>query len=313
MHDSFFKNLWQIIKDAGSGFTRHRVLKLSASLGFYTIFTIGPMLLVIIFIANIFWRRQAVEGTILSQISGVIGEDASLQLQDLIKSASIDSNSIMAVVGFAVLLFAATTIFTDMQDSMNSIWNLKVKPGRSWQQKLKNRFMSFCIVAGLGVLLLIFLILSSILEGFMSSLKEMFPQIAIGAIYVLNLLMILLTVASLFAIIYKVLPDAVIQWKDVTAGALFASVLFMTGRFGITIYLNNRNPGSTYGPAGSLIILLLWIYYSAIVLYFGAEFTKAYYLKRKSEIIPRDFAEVYEPVRHEISRDSAESDEDKEV
>lgn len=303
------KNFWDIVKDAGSGFLLHKVTKLSASLGFFTIFTLGPMMFVIIYISNLFWGHQAIEGTIHTQISGVIGDAAAIQIQELIKNASISSNSYMAIIGLVALIFAATTIFTQIQDSMNTIWNLKVKSGRGWQRMLRNRLLSFSILTGLGILLLASLILNGILEGFMSKLQEVFPQVAIVVIYVVNLLLTLLVVALLFAFIFKVLPDAIIRWKDVAPGALFAAVLFMIGKFCITFYINFSNVGSTYGSAGSLVILLLWIYYSANILYFGAEFTKAYALKYGAEIKPKDYAVTIRLVEVESNEPSVQKNE----
>lgn len=303
------KELWQILKDAGVGFGRHKVLKLSASLAYYTIFSLGPMMLIIIFFSNLFWSRQAIEGTIYRRISGVVGNAAALQIQEMIKNASVNGNNFLAVIGFVMLLIAATTVFTEMQDSLNLIWNLRVKAGSGWLQMLKNRLLSFSIVAGLGFLLLVSLIINTFLEGFMSRLQEMFPHIAIVVIYIVNLLLTLLVVAILFAIIFKVLPDAFIQWKDVAAGAVFTAVLFMIGKFCITFYINNSNIGSTYGSAGSLVILLLWIYYSATILYFGAELTKAYALKYGDEIKPNEYAVTIQVIKIESSERSVQQNE----
>ena len=302
-------DLWQILKHAGAGFIQHRIIKLSASLSYFTIFTLGPMMLVIIYISSIFWGRRAIEGTIHDQISGLIGDGAAIQIQALIKNASISGNSFLALLGIVSLIFAATTVFTQIQDTMNTIWNLKVKSGRGWQQMLKNRLLSFAIVAGLSLILLISLILNGLLDGFMSTLKELFPQIAFVVIYLVNLGITLLVVASLFAFIYKVLPDAYLQWKDVAAGALFASVLFMIGKFCITFYINSSDIGSTYGSAGSLVILLLWIFYSANILYFGAEVSKAYALKYGAEIKPRDYAVTIQVVILESNESSVQQNE----
>ena len=310
--DMHIRNLWHILKDTAVGFDKHNVFKLSASLGFYTIFALGPMLLVIIFISNIFWGRQAIEGSVINQISGIIGDAAAAQIQELIKDATISSNKYMAVISFATLLIAATSVFTDMQESMNTIWNLKVKTGRGWQQMLKNRLISFCIISGLGLLLLAFLILNGILEGFMDRLETNFPRISIPVVYAANLLLMLLVVTLLFAFIFKVLPDATIQWKDVKEGALFAGILFMAGKFGITFYLKISNIGSTYSSAGSMVILMLWIYYSAIILYSGAEFTKAYALKYGADIKPKDYAVTLEPELVESNEPTVQQNEDPE-
>ncbi len=301
--------IWELFKDAGTGFSQHQVLKLSASLCYYTVFSLGPIMMVIIFITNLFFGRQAIEGTIHNQISNLIGDTAAIQIQELIKNAAISSTNFMAVIGFGMLLFVATTVFTEMQESMNTIWNLQVKTGRGWQQMLKNRLLSFSIITGLGFLLLIFLIINGVLEGFMSRIQAMFPHIAIALVYGLNLFLTLMIVTLLFGFIYKVLPDAFIRWKDVAVGALFAAVLFMIGKFGLTFYINHSSLNNSYSPAGSLMILLLWIYYSAIVLYFGAEFTKAYALKYGAEIKPKDYAVTIKIVRLESNEPSVQENE----
>ena len=302
--------IWQLLKDAGTRFRKHKVLKLSASLAYYTIFSIGPTLLVSIFIADLFWGRQAIEGTIYKQISGLVGKEAALQIQSIIQNASVSGNSFTAIIGFVMLIIAATTVFTEMQDSINMIWNLKVKPGSGWLRMLKNRLLSFSVTASLGFLLLVSLLINTLLEGFMSKLQQMFPHSAIVVIYVVNLLITLIVVAFLFAIIFKVLPDAIISWKDVVAGSLFSAVLFMIGKFCITFYLNNSNISNSYGSAGSLVVLLLWVYYSSVILYFGAEFTKAYAIKYGSEIKPKDYAVTIQTVQVESGERSVQQNEE---
>jgi membrane protein len=282
--------LWSILKEAGSGFIEHNVLRHSASLSYYTIFSIGPMMLVIIFISSIFFSRQAIEGKIYSQIGGLIGNDAAIQIQDLIKNSSLSSNNFIAFIGFTLLFFAATTVFTEIQDSINAIWDIKVKANRNWQQLLKNRLMSFLIITCLGLLLLVFLIINGLFEGLKDRIIVMVPWIAINVAYAANLILTLFIVSLLFAFIYKVLPDIYFEWKYAVGGAIFASMLFMIGKFGVTLYINHSSLTGTYNSAGSFVILLLWMYYSAIVLYFGAEFTKAYAHKNCASIKPKSYA-----------------------
>ncbi len=303
------KGFWLLLKDAGAGFSRHKVLKLSASLAFYTIFSIGPMLLVIIFFSNLFWGRQAIEGKIYSQITGLVGDGAAHQIQGIIKNASVTGSNFTAIISFVVLIVAATTAFIEMQDSINMIWNLKVKKNTGWKLMAKNRLLSFSMVAGLGFFLLISLVINALLEGFMGKLQDMFPNVSLVVIYVFNILLTLIVVAGLFAIIFKVLPDALIKWKDVAVGALFTAILFMLGKFGITFYISKSNMGSTYGTAGSLVVLLLWIYYSSVILYFGAEFTKVYALKYGSEIKPDEYAVTIQVVNVESSESSVQQNE----
>ncbi|MBD0277537.1 MAG: YihY/virulence factor BrkB family protein [Flavisolibacter sp.] len=304
------KGIWQILRNAGKGFMKDKVPKLSASLAYYTIFSLGPMLIVIIFLTNLFWGQQAVEGNIVGQLEDLIGNKAALQIQTIIKNASIDSNNkLTAIVGFITLLIGATTVFSEIQDSINSIWNLKVKAERGWLKMLITRLLSFSIVVALGFLLLVSLVVNALLEGLMDQLQQLFPDIAVIIIYILNLLLTLLVIGFLFAIIYKVLPDAVIQWRDVSVGALFTTVLFMIAKFGITFYIGKSDIGSTYGAAGSLVILLLWIYFSSMILYFGAEFTKAYAMKYGSEIKPNEYTVTVQVVQVE-SKDSVQKNEE---
>lgn len=300
---------WQLLADAAAGFSRHKVLKLSASLAYYTIFSLGPMLLVMIFFSNLFWGRQAIEGKLYSQISSLVGEGAALQIQEIIKNASVSGSSFSAIVGFVTLTVAATTAFIEMQDSLNTIWNLRVRKNTGWKLMLKNRLLSFSMVAGLGFLLLVSLVANALIEGFMQKLQDLFPHVTIVVIYVANLLLTLLVVAGLFAVVFKVLPDAIIQWNDVAAGALFTAVLFMAGKFLITFYIGKTDVGSTYGSAGSLIVLLLWIYYSSVILYFGAEFTKAYAVKYGAEIKPDKHAVTIQVVNIESSENSVQENE----
>lgn len=306
------KGFWQLIKDATLGFRKHKVLKLSASLAFFTIFTLGPMLLVIIFISSLFLERKAVDGTIYSQIREVVGKGAAMQIQEFIKNASISGTNFMAVVSFIILLIASTTVFTEMQDSINMIWSVKEKHGMGWRQMLKNRLVAFIIIAGLGLLLMVSLIINGLMEGMLDKLQELFPNTGIGVIYMLNLLATLLVVTSLFAVIFKVMPDVVIRWKDVVAGALIAALLFMAGRFAIGYYINTIKGGSAYNSAGSMLIFLLWIIYSSATLYFGVELTKVYAMKYGDEIKPKHYAILLKPVQQESDAGSIQENE-KEV
>lgn len=286
-------NVWIILQDAADGFSRHKVQQLSASLAFYTVFSLGPILLVVIFFSNLFWGRQAIEGTIYHQIRGVVGNDTAIQIQEIIKNTAIEGNNMAAVIGFITLIIAATTVFIEMQDSINTIWDLrlrKLKSAGSWKKMLQNRLLSFSFVTGLGFLLLVSLIIDGLLEGFMNTLQRRFPGVAIEMIYVFNTLLTLLVVTLLFAFIYKFLPDAIIQWKEVLVGAVVTAILFMLGKYGIIFYISQSKISSAYGSAGSLVVLLLWVYYSSIILYFGAEITKAFALRHGMHIKPTKYA-----------------------
>ncbi|SDH18572.1 membrane protein [Pedobacter terrae] len=287
------KNIWGLLRQIGTDVIAQKVLKVSASLAFYTIFSIGPMLMVIIFLSSFFLKEQAVEGIIYEQIKSLVGNKAALQIQEIIKNASITGdNMVAATTGFIALIIGATTVFAEIQDTINSIWNLEVRVKRGWLNFLKNRLLSFSLVVSLAFLLLVSLIVNGVIEGFMNKLQELFPNVGIILIYIVNLVITLFITSSLFAIIFKVLPDALIRWRDVAVGAILTALLFMTGKFGISFYISKSHPGSAYGTAGSIIILMLWIYFSAIILYIGAVFTKCYATKFGKKIKPKNYAVV---------------------
>lgn len=285
------KGVWRLVKQAASGFEEDKIMKLSASLAYFTVFSIGPMIIIVIFLADLFFRREAIEGSIYGQIKGFIGPDAALQVQEMIRNAAISGKStVTAVVGFATLLIGATGVFAEIQDSVNLIWGLKPKPKKGWLKMLMNRLLSFSVVVSLGFLLMVSLVINAVIEAISGRLKVMFPDLAVTITYIINLAITFGVISLLFAIIFKVLPDAIIKWKDVMHGAMATAVLFMLGKFAITFYIGTSNVGSTYGAAGSLVVLLLWVYYSSVILYFGAEFTKAYAAEYGTRIRPSEYA-----------------------
>jgi len=286
-----WKGVWGLLKDAATGFSNDKVVKLSGALAYFTVFSIGPMLIVIIFFADIFYGRDAVEGTIFGQIKGFVGPAAAVQIQEIIKNASLSGQgSITGIIGSITLLIGATTVFAEIQDTINTIWGLKPKPKRGWVKMLLNRLLSFSIVVSLGFLLLVSLVITGLVEAFSNRLLHIFPDIALLIVYIFNLILTFLVTTLLFGIIFKVLPDAIIKWRDVLTGAMVTAVLFMIGKFAITFYIGTSKITTAYGTAGSLVIILVWIYYSSIILYFGAEFTKAYAATYGGLIQPDQYA-----------------------
>ncbi|MEO6731039.1 MAG: YihY/virulence factor BrkB family protein [Ferruginibacter sp.] len=305
-----FKGMWEVLKNSFKGFDEDKVTKLSGSLAYYTVFSLGPLLIVIISLCGMFLRREAVEGEIYGQLAGFVGADTAAQLQEIIKNASLAGKSkIAAIIGGITLLIGATTVFAEIQDSINGIWGLKPKPKRGWVKFLQNRFLSFSVIISLGFLLLVSLGINYIIDGFSDRLSNRFPEVAVVIFYVINVCITLGVTALLFGVIFKVLPDANIQWKDVTAGAIATALLFMLGKFAISFYISKSNVGSTYGAAGSLVVLLLWVYYSSLILYFGAEFTKAYAVKYGSNIYPNNYAVTTKMVEVETGSESVQTKE----
>ncbi len=304
------KGMWQVLKQSFKGFSTDKITKLSASLAYYTIFSMGPLLVLVISLCSIFLGRESVEGKIYGQFEGFVGHDTASQLQDIIKNASLQGKSkTAAIIGGIVLLIGATTIFAEVQDSINSIWGLKAKPKKGWLKMLQNRFLSFSVIISLGFLLLVSLVLASLIEALSENLKDAFPDVTVVVFYIINIVITFLVTAVIFAVIFKVLPDAKIKWKDVISGAIATALLFMLGKFGISFYISKSNVGSTYGAAGSLVIVLLWIYYSSIILYFGAEFTKAYALQFGEEIHPSEYAVTTKQVEVETGKQSVQQKE----
>jgi membrane protein len=301
-----------LVKDAFTGFMDDKVAKLSGALAYFTVFSIGPMLIVIIFFADLFWGRDAVEGTIFGQIKGFVGANAAAQIQEIIRNATLSGKgTVTGIIGIITLLVGATTVFAEIQDTINTIWGLKPKPEKGWLKIVLDRLLSFSIVVSIGFLLLVSLVVTGLVEALSNRLIHIFPDVALLLIYIFNLLITFGVVTLLFAIIFKVLPDAIIKWKDVITGAMVTAVLFMIGKFGITFYIGSSSVGTAYGTAGSLVILLLWVYYSSIILYFGAEFTKAYAATYGGLIKPTQYAVWVKQIEVEDEKGSLKYQEQK--
>lgn len=304
------KKLWEVLKDSFTGFSNDKVTKLGASLAYYTVFSMGPLLVVIISLCGIFLGREAVQGQIYAQLDNFLGKDTALQLQYIIQKAAISGKSTLAaIIGIGTLLVGATSIFAEIQDSINGIWGIKAKPKKNWLKMIQNRFLSFSVIISLGFLLLVSLAVTTVLDGFSDRLQSIFPDVAQVLFYILNQAVTFIVISTLFGVIFKVLPDAKIKWKDVFVGAMLTAVLFMLGKLGISFYISQTEIGSTYGAAGSLAILLVWIYYSSLILYFGAEFTKAYAVKFGSPIHPNSYAVTIKEVEVEMGKNSIQKKE----
>ena len=294
------KSIWQLIKSSGQDFINFRITRMSAALAYYTVFSIAPMLILVISLSTIFYGRSAIEGSVYGEIRSFVGDAAALQIQDLIKNATIaKGNAFASIASIIALIIGATTIFGEIQDSINFIWGLKAKPKRGILKMLVNRLLSFSIIVSVSFLLLVSLMVNTVLDILSNRLVQIFPHATVYLAYAANFLLTFIVTTFLFGVIFKILPDAKIKWRDVLTGAVTTSLLFMLGKFGITFYLGTKNIGNTYGAAGSIIIVLLWVYYSAIILYFGAAFTKNYAHFKDRRIYPNDYAVWIEFVEKE--------------
>lgn len=286
------RGFWKAVKDAGVGFIHDNAFKLSASLSYYTVFALAPLIIIIISLIGIFFGRVAAEGRIYKELSVLLGSEVALQVQNIILNIQHSHNTMAgAIIGVVILFIGASGVFTEMQDSINYIWSVKAKPKKSWLKFLINRLLSFSLIIGFGFLLLVSLLINAVLTFISDRLVHRFlPDYTVAFFYLINTAIIIVVITALFTIIFKVLPDAIIAWKDAVMGALFTAVLFLAGKFLIGYYIGRSNLDVTYGTAASVVIILTWVYYSALILYFGAEFTKMYALQTGSGIKPKDTA-----------------------
>lgn len=271
------KNAFKILKETFNCFIEDRALKLSAALAYYTIFSLAPLLLLLISLAGVFFGRDAIQGHVFNEINGFIGNQAAAQIQEIIKNMELSGKTNTALaIGIITLIIGATSVFGEIQDSINMIWKLKVVPKRGWVKLLQDRLLSSSLIVALGFLLVISLVVNGALLALNDILKSYFPHVTVILFQIINVVISFIVITVLFGVIFKVLPDAKIAWKGVRVGAFFTACLFMLGRYLISLYLETTSAGSAYGAAGSLIIILVWVYYTSAILYFGAEFTKVY-------------------------------------
>ncbi len=285
------RKAFTLLKHAGIAFDDDDAFKLSASLSYYTIFALGPLLIIIISLTGIFFGQDAVRGKIYEQLKGLVGDVAALQIQQIISNIQhTHATTTGAIIGVIILIIGATGVFTEMQGSINFIWSVKAKPKKNWLKFLMNRLLSFSLVVGLGFILLVSLTINALLSLLSDKLKMLFPDYTVYLFHTINVVVILVVITGLFTVIYKILPDAIISWRDSMIGSAFTAMLFLFGKFLIGFYLGKQNMGLTYGAAASIVIILAWVYYSSLILYFGAEFTKVYALNAGAGIRPKDTA-----------------------
>ena len=287
----YFKEMWNILKDTAIGFSDDKGLKLSASLSYYTAFSMAPLLLLIISLAGAFFGEEAIEGKIFLELNGLIGSEAAVQVQEIIRNLRLSGKTTMSlIIGAITLVVGATTVFAEIQDSVNIIWRVKAKPKKGWLKVIKDRLLSGSIIIGLGFLLIVSLIINGAVAALNDLLNSYFPDLAVVVISIINFIISFIVITLLFGVIFKVLPDAKIAWKDVRAGAFFTACLFMLGRYLISLYIETTAAGSPYGAAGSIIVIMLWVYYTAAILYLGAEFTRIYADHVGARIEPAEYA-----------------------
>lgn len=284
------KILIKLLKETFQEWQDDDASSLAASLAYYTSVSLAPLLIIVIAIAGAFFGEEAARGEIVAQMQGLVGTEGARVVETAIKNANQPQiSNVASFVSIIVLLFGASGVFVQLQRSLNQIWDVTAKPKQGVKNFLRKRLLSFSAVLGVGFLLLVSLLISAALSALNGYLNDLIPGIDF-LWRLLNFVLSLSIITALFAFIFKYLPDVEISWRDVTMGAIITALLFTIGKIALGFYLGRGSFGSVYGAAGSLIILLVWVYYSAQILFFGAEFTQVYAKRYGSRIVPNKHA-----------------------
>ena len=282
-----FVRSWALFQRAAGLWLERNAFLHAGALAFYTLFSLAPVVIIAVAIAGILFGAEAARGEIVSQLEAFVGAEGARAVEDAVARSRIEVAGIVpTLTGVAALIVGATTVFAQMQLSLNRIWGVMARPQRSGILIfLKNRILSLAIVLTIGFLLLVSLLLSVALRAVIRYAESWMPlhgAVLVGAEFLLSFVVITL----LFAVIFKILPDVYVAWEDVWTGAAITAAMFIIGRHLIALYLAYTAPASTYGAAGSLVLVLLWVYYSSLILFFGAAFTKARTLASGKQVVP---------------------------
>lgn len=285
------KFFWEALRETFKKWNESSASNDSASLAYYAIFSIPGLLIIIIWIAGNFFGEEAIRGQISNQISGIMGQDAAKSVQDMIAGALVDKENIfMKIIGIGSLVFGSTTLFFQLQRSLNSLWDVQPAPKKAFVKFLLDRANSLGMILILGFLLMITMVLSSLISLLNNWITNYFGVETYVLVELINYIIGFVVTMILFALMFKVLPDVEISWKPVWRGAFLTTVLFTLGKFLLSLYFGTAKPTSAFGAAGTVILIMMWINYSCMLIFFGAEFTKIYALKRGFKIIPSKHA-----------------------
>jgi membrane protein len=269
------KKIWILLRDAGSGWLSHQASRTGAALAFYTVFSLGPVLILSIAIAGVFFGESAARGEIVGQIGGLIGKEGARAIQAVLQNANRPGAGFFpTIISVVTLILGANTALAELKSGLDQIWNVPPERRSGFWYFIRTRLLSVGLILALGFLMLVSLVISAAL----TALERYWggEYVVATVLTWVNLLFSYVLVAALFATIYKVLPSVRIAWRDVTIGSLVTALLFTAGKYAIGVYIGNSGVASTYGAAGSVVLILLWVYYSAQILLFGAEFTRAF-------------------------------------
>ncbi|MDF2456172.1 MAG: YihY/virulence factor BrkB family protein [Cytophagaceae bacterium] len=284
---TIFQSFFHLLKETFNKWKEREPFNNSNIIAYYTIFSLPGLLVIVINLAGYFFGKEAVTHQITGQIGGIIGGDTAKAIQDIIAKTSQNRGlTISSIIGFAVLLFGATGVFYQVQQILNKIWEVKAKPKQKFLKLIRDRIFSFGLILVIAFLLLVSLVLSAGLTALSDWVSIHVSEYLMVVFRVMDIVISISVITLLFASIYKFLPDVQIAWKDVWGGAFLTSVLFVIAKFALGLYFGNSNPASTYGAAGSIILIMLWVSYAGLILLFGAEFTKVSASQKGKKMAP---------------------------
>jgi membrane protein len=299
----FGVSTWTILRKTVSSFLDDDSFSYASSIAFSTIFSLPAILIIALTVATAFYERNVVQEELIRQVENMVGKESAKEIENILVHAALDStNTFAKIVGGLTLMISATAIFLSLQTSLNKIWGIKPKPQRGWLKLIINRLISLAMVISLGFVLLVSLLVDAVLVVFQDIVARYLKDVTLYLVTAINLVISLGFITFIFGMIFKVLPDANIRWRDVWVGALVTTILFTVGKYVIGIYLGNSSLNSTYGAAGSLVIILLWVYYSTLIVLFGAELTSVYAKERGAEIKPYPNAVKVQLVEVELEK-----------
>ncbi|MEK6478267.1 YihY/virulence factor BrkB family protein [Catalinimonas sp. 4WD22] len=275
------------LKDSFQEWQSDDAFRQSASLAYYAIFSLPALLIIVINVAILVWSEQYIQQQVSNQLGSMLGQDAAQQIQTMISNSKEQGKSVLSIIiGVATLLFGATGVFYQLQKSLNDAWEVEQDPEAGIKQVAKSRITALGLVIAIGFLLIVSLVVSTALSALSGWIQQQLPNFPVFVFYIIQILLSIGILTVLFAIMFKVLPDVKIEWRSVWVGALVTAILFTIGKFLIGFYMGKTDPASTFGAAGSIIIIMLWVYYSGLILLFGAEFTQVYARKNGHRLQP---------------------------
>ncbi len=308
-----FRHLPSLLKETGKEWNKDDPWRLSAVVAYYALLSLPGLLVIILNSVGAIWGEDIVQGRVTSQIADAVGQDAAKAIEEIVsETQDADKSWIATIISVATLIFGATGVFYHLQISINSIWDIKPDPKAGFKKLLIDRAMSFGYIMVIGFLLLVSFFITALLTFLSDYISRIMPEFMVYATMVLNALISLGIITVLFAMMFKFLPDARVKWRTVWIGSIITALLFVLGEFLLGLYFSKSNPGSAYGAAGSMIIILLWVSYACLILFYGAEFTWVYARRYTGGIKPRGHAMLVKEQEVIITRgsDLPENDED---